>query len=279
MDCPNCGKDLQPFPFDMILPDTVLQTLVDKLFPEAVEADYQEEMQFYLKRRLPLPERLASRGNRLNRSIEDLDTSFTAMSEADSELMSESHSLDVSLIAPELMATSDVHHKNEAPVEHGPNADPSSSENVPHELDLLDKQIDALVSVPVAEQAAPQVKTEVSETSAPAAAPIEPQVESAPESDANKPTEHQSEPSTTVESAAAPSEAMDVTPVEVPSEAPSAPADAPTSENAMNVALTEDTTPAETLVATEAQAETKVEEKLEAPAPSESSMDVDPSTS
>lgn len=279
MDCPNCGKDLQPFPFDMILPDSVLQTLVDKLFPEAVEADYQEEMQFYLKRRLPLPERLASRGNRLNRSIEDLDTSFTAMSEADSEMMSESHSLDVSLIAPELMTHSEVSHKTEAPTEQGHNSDPSNSENVPSDLDLLDKQIDALISVPAAEQAAPEMKIEISE---PTAAHVEPKVEIASETESKQLLEHQSEQSAPIESAVALSEAMDVTPQnEAPSDPSPAPAPASEAFTLMDVAPAEDTKPAESITQTEAieAIETSVT-KDEAPAPpSESSMDVDPSTS
>lgn len=156
MDCPNCNKDLQPFPFDMILPDPMLQTLVDKLFPEAVEADYQEEMQFYLKRRLPLPERLASRGNRLNRSFEDLDSSITAMSEADSEMMSESQSLDVSLVAPELAATSShpaTFEKMPPPASSDAatltDAVPiTSSTSMESENESLDKQIEELVAQP-----------------------------------------------------------------------------------------------------------------------------------
>lgn len=83
----------------MIRPDPVLQTLVDKLFPESIEADYELELAFYTKRNKPLPEHLKSR--LAARAADDLDQSIPPSSELDSELPSEPQSVNTSLMVPD----------------------------------------------------------------------------------------------------------------------------------------------------------------------------------
>ena len=86
----------------MIKPDSVLQSIVDKLFPEAIEADYEAEQAFYTKRNLPLPDHLKDRNLRLAaRGSDDLDLSIAAASESDSELPSEPPSVNASIMAPD----------------------------------------------------------------------------------------------------------------------------------------------------------------------------------
>jgi hypothetical protein len=118
MECPQCGKDLQPMPFTMIRPDYVLQSIVDKLFPDVIDADYVAEEEYYNRRRLPLPDHLVERKRRkakaeakealarglpvpqnlldVSISMSELDASM-APSEADSELTSEATSVDAFL--------------------------------------------------------------------------------------------------------------------------------------------------------------------------------------
>lgn len=95
-------------PFSMLRPDPVLQSVVDKLFPEAVERDYDEEETFYSKRRLPLPEHLQQRQKRgdVSTSMNELDSSYVAASEVDSEAMSEVRSVDVSMSLQDQMPNS-----------------------------------------------------------------------------------------------------------------------------------------------------------------------------
>lgn len=45
--CPHCNTDLKPNPVAFILHDRTLQSLVDKLHPEVVEADRERETAFY----------------------------------------------------------------------------------------------------------------------------------------------------------------------------------------------------------------------------------------
>jgi len=127
----------------MIRPDPVLQSVVDKLFPQAKEADEEAERQFYQQRGLPLPDHLLQRT--INRSIEDLDTSIAARSEADSETMSELASADVSVMTAD--GTSNPSGLNQDDSTSSPRPqNPSNEQSSSTSFAAFDQSIDEIVS-------------------------------------------------------------------------------------------------------------------------------------
>lgn len=102
-------------PFLMLRPDPLLQSLVDKLFPEAVEKDYEQEEVFYSKRGMSLPDHLIERKKlidsdrkKVEESLSELDNSVASApphSDIGSELQSEPISVNVSISLPDTVAT------------------------------------------------------------------------------------------------------------------------------------------------------------------------------
>jgi hypothetical protein len=51
-DCPLCGVDLRPNPFERIRFDRTVQTIVNKIFSDLIEKDIAKEAHFYRSRGL-----------------------------------------------------------------------------------------------------------------------------------------------------------------------------------------------------------------------------------
>ena len=49
-DCPLCGVDLRPNPFERIRFDRTVQTIVNKIFSDLIEKDIAKEAHFYRSR-------------------------------------------------------------------------------------------------------------------------------------------------------------------------------------------------------------------------------------
>jgi len=56
--CPQCGISLSPFPLQTVRVDRTLQSIVDKMFPDLLRKDIEQEKNFYLSRGIPVPEAL-----------------------------------------------------------------------------------------------------------------------------------------------------------------------------------------------------------------------------
>jgi len=72
-ECPTCGISLKPFPMQTIRVDRTLQSIVDKIFPQLLLKDLQEEKFFYVERGLPIPDALLEEENKAAPSIPTVD--------------------------------------------------------------------------------------------------------------------------------------------------------------------------------------------------------------
>jgi len=62
--CPTCEISLKPFPMLTIRVNRTLQSIVDKIFPQVLLKDLQDEKAFYLERGLPIPDALLEEENK-----------------------------------------------------------------------------------------------------------------------------------------------------------------------------------------------------------------------
>jgi hypothetical protein len=64
-DCPTCGISLLPFPLQTVRVDRTLQSIVDKIFPDLIRKDLEQEKFFYVSRGMPVPESLLEEEGKL----------------------------------------------------------------------------------------------------------------------------------------------------------------------------------------------------------------------
>lgn len=69
-DCPRCGISLLPFPIQTIRVDRTLQSIVDKIFPDLIRKDIEQEKNFYISRGIPVPEALLEEEGKLKPATE-----------------------------------------------------------------------------------------------------------------------------------------------------------------------------------------------------------------
>jgi len=72
-DCPTCGISLLPFPLQTVRVDRSLQSIVDKIFPDLIRKDLEQEKNFYVSRGLPVPEAILEEEGKLKPPTDTLE--------------------------------------------------------------------------------------------------------------------------------------------------------------------------------------------------------------